>query len=200
VRIALALKCVAYDNVPVHLVRGGGEQFSPDFVRHSPLAQVPVLELEAGGVTRRLTQSVAIIEYLEETIPRPPLLPATPFERARCRELVELVNSGIQPLQNRYVLQRLGQGGMDGQAFGREFIARGLVALEAKVQGSAGDTLRGGSVTLADVYHVQQLYNARRFAVDLSAFPSLVRVDAALSALPAFVQAHPDRQPDAEPA
>jgi len=200
VRIALGLKGVAFENVPVHLVRGGGEQFRPEFVELSPLSQVPVLEFERDGRRERLTQSVAIIEYLEETIPEPPLLPRDPLSRARCRELVEMVNSGIQPLQNRLVLERVAQGGMDSRAFAQEFIARGLSALEARVRASAGDTLLGSALTLADIYLVPQLYNARRFGVPLEPFPTLVRVDASLAARPAFAAAHADRQPDAEPA
>jgi maleylpyruvate isomerase len=198
VRIALGLKGVSYENVPVHLVKGGGEQFRPEFVERNPLSQVPVLEFQDGGQTRRLTQSVAIIEYLNETIPEPALLPGTPLERAHCRELVELINSGIQPLQNRLILERVAQGGMDSRSFAQEFIARGLSALEAQVRPTAGDTLLGGAVSLADIYLVPQMYNARRFAVPLDPFPSLVGVDAKLSALAAFVAAHPDRQPDAE--
>ncbi|HVJ14537.1 MAG TPA: maleylacetoacetate isomerase [Polyangiaceae bacterium] len=198
VRIALALKGVAYENVPVHLVRGGGEQFHPEFAAFSPLSQVPVLEFEQGGKLERLTQSVAIVEYLDETIPEPPIMPRTPLERARCRELVELVNSGIQPLQNRHLLERVAQGGIDSRSFAQEFIARGLSALEAHVRASARDTLLGSTLTLADIYLVPQMYNARRFAVALEAFPTLVRIDAGLASHPAFAAAHPDRQPDAE--
>jgi maleylpyruvate isomerase len=200
VRIALALKAVNYEYVPVHLVRGGGEQFRPEFIDKNPLAQVPVLEIEKNGRIELLSQSVAIIEYLDETIAEPPLLPRTPLERARCRELVELVNSGIQPIQNRLVLERVAQGGIDSRSFAQEFITRGLSALEARVQASAGDRLLGSALTLADIYLVPQLYNARRFGVALEAFPTLVRIDAGLATHPAFAAAHPDRQPDAEPA
>lgn len=198
VRIALGLKRIAFENVPVHLVRGGGEQFSPEFAAKNPFSQVPVLEFELDGRVVRLTQSVAIIEYLDETVPEPALLPRTALERARCRELVELVNSGIQPLQNRLVLERVAAGGVDSRAFAGEFIARGLTALEAQVQSRAGTYLLGDELTLADVYLVPQMFNARRFGVELGAFPTLVRVDARLAALPAFIAAHPDRQPDAE--
>jgi maleylpyruvate isomerase len=200
VRIALGLKGVAFDNVPVHLVRAGGEQFRPEFVELNPLSQVPVLEFEQHGKIERLTQSVAIVEYLDETIAEPPLLPRTPLERARCRELVELVNSGIQPLQNRLVLERLAQGGVDSRSFAQEFIARGLSALEARVRASAKTTLLGSTLTLADIYLVPQMYNARRFGVGLEPFPTLVKVDAELGLHPVFAAAHPDRQPDAEPA
>ena len=198
VRIALGLKGLSYENVPVHLVRAGGQQFTPEFVERNPLSQVPVLELEREGKLVRLTQSVAIIEYIDELWPEPRLLPEGALERARVRELVELVNSGIQPLQNRLVLERVAELGGDSRPFAREFIARGLLALEAHARSTAGSYLFGDSVTLADVYLVPQLYNARRFGVPLEPYPTLCRVEATAAQSEAFRAAHPDVQPDAE--
>jgi len=196
VRIVLNLKGIEVEHVPVHLVRGGGEQFAPDFVAKNPMAQVPLLELDSG---ERLAQSVAIVEYLEETVPTPPLLPHEPIARARVRALVEMVNSGIQPLQNTRVLGELTNRGVDPGEWGRLFVRLGLEAIERTAAASAGQFLVGDALTLADVYLVPQLYNGRRFGVDLSPFPTLLRVEAACLALPAFDRARPERQPDAEP-
>ncbi|HLV66613.1 MAG TPA: maleylacetoacetate isomerase [Polyangiaceae bacterium] len=196
VRIVLNLKGIEVEHVPVHLVRGGGEQFAPDFVAKNPMAQVPLLELDSG---ERLAQSVAIVEYLEETVPTPPLLPREPIARARVRALVEMVNSGIQPLQNTRVLGELTNRGVDPGEWGRLFVRLGLEAIERTAAASAGQFLVGDALTLADVYLVPQLYNGRRFGVDLSLFPTLLRVEAACLALPAFDRARPERQPDAEP-
>jgi maleylpyruvate isomerase len=198
VRIALNLKALRYENVPVHLLRGGGEQHAAGFSALNPLEQVPVLEVDEGDGPFRLSQSVAIIEYLEERFPDPPLLPRDARTRARVRQLVEVVNSGIQPFQNLSTLARVAPA-IDGRAFAREFNERGLSALEALAPGSAGAYLVGDEVSIADVFLVPQLYAARRFAVELEPYPTLLRVEAALGALPAFQAAHPDRQPDAEP-
>jgi maleylpyruvate isomerase len=198
VRIALAFKGLAYENVPVHLVRGGGEQFSDVFRGRNPISQVPVLEIERGGKPHRITQSIAIIEYLDEIAPEPPLLPRDPLERARVRELAELVNSGIQPLQNRLLMERIGELGGDAKAFAGRFVASGLAALEVHAALSSGRYLVGDEPTLADIYLVPQLYNARRLSVALEPYPRLRAVELACELLPAFASAHPDRQPDAE--
>ncbi len=199
VRIALELKGIAYETVPVHLVLG--QQRHADHRERNPMQQVPVLEFEAEGALRRLTQSLAILEFLEQRYPEPALLPADALERARVRELAQVINSGIQPLHNSGVLAHLAQAApeADGTAWSRYFIARGLVALEALTPGVAGAFLVGDTVTLADVCLVPQLYQARRFGVDLMPFETLRRVEAACAALPAFQRAHADRQPDAEP-
>jgi maleylpyruvate isomerase len=198
VRIALAHKGLAYQYDAVHLVRDGGEQHAARFRAINPMSEVPVLELDEGGVTRRLTQSLAIIEYLERTVPRPALLPDDAFLAARARQLAEMVNAGIQPLQNSAVLARVrDQLRGDEAAWARHYISRGLSALELVCQDTAGSFLVGDAPTVADVCLVPQLYNARRFAVDPAAYPTLLRVEAACLALPAFVDSHPDRQPDA---
>ncbi len=196
VRIALAWKGVPYAYVPVDLGPEARAQHDPAYVERNPIAQVPTLELPDG---RCVSESMAILEYLEEIHPRPPLLPEEPWARARARQLAELVNAGIQPLQNAptvlgYVRDVLGG---DERAWLRHFVTRGLVALERSAAPTAGRFLVGDAPTFADVFLVPQLYSARRFDVDLSGLPTLLRVEAACLAQEAFTAAHPDRQPDA---
>lgn len=200
VRIALAYKGLAWDTAPVHLVRGGGEQRSPEYRAQNPMGQVPLLVIGEGSTPLLLTQSLAIIEYLDETQPEPPLLPSDAVGRARVRLLAEIINSGIQPLQNLPLLGAIERFAdkATSQAWGRDVIAHGLTALEAHARHWAGSSLYGDAPSVADVCLVPQLYNARRFGVDLSAFPTLLRVEAALTALAAFNSTHPDHQPDAE--
>jgi maleylpyruvate isomerase len=145
---------------------------------------------------------MAILEYLEERWPEPPLLPRDPWRRARARQLAEIVNSGMQPFQNSpgvlgYVKDVL-HG--DERAWVQHHHARGLVALETTAAETAGKFLVGDEVTFADVFLVPQLYGCRRFGVDLAPYPTLLRVEAACVALPAFAAAQPDRQPDVRPA
>jgi maleylpyruvate isomerase len=197
VRIALAWKGVPYEYQPVHLLRDGGEQHGPAYRAVNPLEEVPTLELEVDGQLRRLTQSLAIIDFLEAYAPSPPLFPRAPFLRARVRQLAEIINAGTQPLQNSGVLARVKQLGADEQAWARHYIARGLAALELVAGETAGAFLVGDAVSVADVLLVPQLYNARRFALPLESYPLLARVEAACVSLPAFVDSHPDKQPDA---
>ncbi len=200
VRIALALKGVAYEYVPVNLIREGGEQHGEGYRALNPMEQVPTLEFEEGGVVRRLTQSIAIIEYLDERFGGAPLLPRDPYLRARARALAEVVNSGVQPLQNleaqRYVREEL-KG--DAHAWTAHFIGRGMRALEALASETAGRFLVGDAVTVADVCLVPQMTAARRFGVDPASLPTLARVEAACQELEAFKAARPERQPDAPP-
>jgi maleylpyruvate isomerase len=199
VRIALALKGLPYEYRAVNLVKDGGEQYDLDYVNEiNPLSQVPVLELDGEGPRRRIAQSLAIIEYLEERFPEPALYPTEPWLRARARQLAEMTNAGIQPLQNtptlRYVREVLGA---DDHAWLGHFLGRGLRALERTARETAGTFLVGGQPTVADLCLVPQLYSARRFHVPLDAFPTLLRVEAACTALAPFASTHPDRQPDA---
>jgi maleylpyruvate isomerase len=199
VRIALAWKGLAYEAVPVHLLEGGGRQHGEDFRALNAIAQVPVLVLDevgADGRPLRLAQSMAILEYLEERHPTPPLLPAQPWARARARQLAQIVISGIQPLQNLNTTQRLKEAGVDDASWVRHFIQRGLESLERTAAETAGRFLVGDAVSFAEVTLVPQLYAARRYAVDLAPFPTLTRVDAACATLPAFQAAHADAQPD----
>lgn len=193
VRIALNFKGIPHEVVPVHLVRS--EQDLPGHLARNPMGQVPVLETPHGF----LSQSLAILEYLEEVHPTPALLPREPWARAQVRALAEAVNSGIQPIQNLAVTRHVGATfGGDAAEWNRHWIGRGLDRLEAQVAGTAGRFSHGDSVTYADVCLVPQLYNARRFACDTSRWPTLLRVEAACVALPAFQAAHPDQQVDAE--
>jgi maleylpyruvate isomerase len=200
VRIALGLKRLSFEYMPVHLVRGGGEQHQPSFASLNPQRQVPVLEDGAGTNSVRLVQSMAIIEYLDETYPDPPLLPGSARDRAHVRALAELVNSGIQPLQNSATLAELWRHNIAPEPWTQHFIATGLEALEAQARGMAGAFLFGDTVTLADVFAVPQLYNARRFGVPLQTFPTLLRAEQSALVLPAFRAALPEAQIDAEPA
>lgn len=198
VRIALGLKGLSYEYASLHLLRDGGAQHAPGFLELNPQRQVPVLEVEEEGQTLHLVQSIAIIEYLEECYPEPALLPKRPGERAHVRALAELVNSGIQPLQNLATFAELKQRGVDHEAWARTFIARGLTALEALASPRAGSFLFGNGPTLADVYAIPQLYNARRFGIALDPYPTLTRAEQNSHALPAFHAARPETQPDAE--
>jgi maleylpyruvate isomerase len=199
VRIGLALKGLGHELRPVNLA--AGEQYDAAHRERSPLSQVPVLEVEEDGRTIRLVQSMAILEWLDERFPEPPLLPPDADGRARVRALAEHVNSGIQPLQNAIVLKMLREKlpGWDRE-WARVHIARGLEGLERAVNdGRAGRFCHGDAPGLADCYLVPQLYNARRFAVDVAPFPTLRRIEDACTALPEFQAADPDRQPDAPP-
>jgi maleylpyruvate isomerase len=194
VRIALGLQGIDYEYVAVHLVRDGGEQRTEAYERdHNPMRQVPVLEWTENG-PQRLTQSLAILEMLSERGPTS-LLPEAPLARAKARELAEVVNSGIQPQQNLATLQMVESLGGDKRAHGQAVIARGLASME-RLATTAGTFLVGDEVSLADLCLVPQLYNAERFGLALNAFPTLVRAAAACAERPAFIAAHPDRQPD----
>lgn len=201
VRLGLNLKGLAYEYAPVHLVKDGGQQNTDAYRAVNPMRTVPTLEWSEGGTVHRLGQSLAILEYLEARFPTPALLPGDLLLKARVRMLAEMVNSGIQPLQNLAVLQHVkNELKGDDKAFGAHWNARGLTALETAVRETAGTYCVGDSVTLADLCLVPQLYGARRFGVDLAPYPTLLRIEAACAALPAFQAAHPDRQPDAQPA
>ena len=200
VRIALNLKQIAVDRRAVNLSREGrGAQHDAEFRALNPFSEVPVLVVEdAAGAPRVIAQSMAIIAYLEERFPSPPLLPADPWLRARARQLAEMVNAGIQPFQNLALQQRLRAIGVaEPGEFAGHFNTRGLGALEALAGETAGQFLIGDAPTIADVYLVPQLYGGRRFGVDVAAFPTLLRVEAACAALPAFAAARPEAQPDA---
>jgi maleylpyruvate isomerase len=196
VRIALHHKRIHFELLPVNLLKG--EQRFAAHLQRNPIGQVPVLEVDEQGAHLSLTQSLPIMEYLEERFPDPPLLPADRFSRARSRELAEMVNSGIQPLQNVATLDRVRRElGGDGDAWARHFVARGLEALEERARTTAKMFMVGDAPTIADVCLVPQLYAARRFAVPLERFPTLTRIDELCRALPGWELAHPDRQPDA---
>jgi maleylpyruvate isomerase len=199
VRIGLAWKNQPFSYLAVHLLKDGGQQKGEAFTSLNPMQSVPVLEVEDGGRMHHLTQSMAILEYLEERWPEPPLVPTSRIGRARVRQAAEIINSGIQPYQNTSVQKRVKHElHGDEKAWARHFIAHGLQALEALVQTTAGRYSVGDQVSLADCLLVPQLYHARRYEIDLASFPTLTRVETACAALPAFQTAHADQQPDAE--
>ena len=200
VRIALNLKGLPYEILPVHLTRGGGEQLAPGYRKLNPQALVPVLE-DAG---RMFTQSLAIIEYLEEVYPQVPLLPKDAAARARVRALALAIACDLHPLNNLRVLNYLTgpMGLMDDakQTWYRHWIAEGLTALEASLAGDpdTGKFCHGDAPGLADCCLVPQLANAYRFKCDVSPYPTLLKIEKSCQALEAFQRAAPGRQPDAE--
>jgi maleylpyruvate isomerase len=198
VRIALLLKNLDYDLRPVNLVReGGGDQFRPEHAARNPMRQVPVLEVEEDGKKAHLAQSMAILEYLEERYPDPPLFPASRLLRARARQIAETVNSGIQPLQNTAVRVHVASLSIDADAWIRHWVTKGLVALEALVSETSGRYSVGDTVTVADVFVVPELEFTKRFAIDLAPYPTLMRIGRACGELDAFQKAHASKQPDA---
>ena len=196
-RIALNLKGLSGDMVSIHLQKDGGLNRKPEYRAINPQMRVPALKLDSGGV---LTQSLAIIEYLDEVDPQPPLLPRDPVERAKVRALALAIACDIHPLNNtsplRYLKNVLGQDQSKIDAWYHHWVLEGFEALETMVR--PGPYAFGGEVTLADVCLVPQIYNARRLKVPLERFPKLVAIDAACAKLPAFEQARPENQPDAE--
>lgn len=201
VRIGLNLKGLAYDIIPVHLVREGGEQHSAQFREINPQRLIPVLQ----HGHRQLRQSLAILEYLDEVWPQPALLPSTARARQRARALALLIACDIHPLNNLRVLQYLEQEWNVPQPerdeWVRHWITEGLAAAEAMLgdHPSTGTYCEGNLPGLADCCLIPQLYNARRFGVDVAAYPTLQRIEEACLALPAFDAARPERQPDAPP-
>jgi maleylpyruvate isomerase len=197
VRIALNLKGIGYEAVPIHLTKDGGRQHSPEFRAVNPHGRVPALALDSGVV---LTQSLAIIDYLDETHPKPPLLPADPVARAKVRAFTQIIACDIHPLNNLIALQYLRRTLKHEQAeidaWYHHWILQGFEALEAMI--GAGPYAFGSEVTVADICLIPQVFNARRLKVPLDKFPKIVAVDAACLKLAAFDQARPENQPDAE--
>ena len=195
VRIALNLKAISYETIAIHLQKGLHR--SADYATINPQTRVPSLMLPSGDV---LVQSLAIIEYLNETCPQPPLLPADPAERARVRAISQIIACDIHPLNNlgtlQYLKRALGQEQPAIDTWYHHWVQAGFQAIEAMIK--PGPYSFGAHVSLADVCLVPQVYNARRLKVPLDAFPKIVAVDAACLALPAFDKARPENQPDAE--
>lgn len=192
-RIVLAWKKLSYEYVAVDLLRG--EQHSNSYRSKNPMEQVPVLELDNG---RRIAQSLAIIWYLEETHPTPPVLPIDPYTKAIARQIAEIVNSEIQPMQNpdtlRYISEEL-KG--DKKSWAIHWIAEGLGRLESLSLTTARRFMLGDEVTVADMCLVPQMFSARRFGVDLNPFPTLRRIERECQKLDAFQVSHPEQQQDA---
>ena len=191
VRIALALKGVEYERVPVDLLAGG--QKGEDYLARNPQGFVPLLEIDG----HRIPQSLAICNYLEFTRPEPHIVPANHAERAHVLGLAMIVGCDIHPLNNlrvlKHITRELGADETAKREWIHRWISEGFTALEAMAAPRAGRFLFGDSPTLADIFLVPQMYNARRFEVPLDDFPLLVRVDEEATRHPAFAAAHPDR-------
>lgn len=196
VRIALALKHLPYDTAYVHLVNGGGEQHSAGYKSLNAQGLVPSWQCEEGV----LTQSLAIIEYINDCHPDTPLLPSAPFARAKVRAMAQAIACEIHPINNLRVLKYLRSSvGLDDEAVNhwyQHWVVEGLNALERMVENDG--YCYGDTPTLADICLIPQLYNARRFNVDLTAYPKLCRIEANCLQLEAFKQAVPEVQPDAQ--
>jgi len=196
VRIALNLKGLRAEHLAHHLRKG--EQRDVAFLAINPQGLVPVLEDDAGAV---LTQSLAIIEWLDETHPEPPLLPKDPLRRAKARAFADVLACDTHPVQNLKVLARLRELGLSEDkvtAWAGWANREGLAACEKLIASEPGPFCFGTTATIADLCLVPQLANARRFGVDVNAFPRLLQAEAAAKAMEAFADAAPDRQPDAE--
>src|SRR6202165_2642328 len=196
VRIALNLKGLSADHLPHHLRKG--EQRDPAYLAINPQGLVPTLQADAGAI---ITQSLAIIEWLDETYPEPPLLPNDPLRRAKVRAFAMALACDTHPVQNLKVLARLRQLGISEEKV-TEWAAwanrEGLGACEALIADEPGPFCFGPTPSMADLSLVPQLGNARRFGVDVSVYPRLLRAEAAAKEMKAFADAAPDKQPDAE--
>jgi maleylpyruvate isomerase len=196
VRIGLGLKQLAYEYSVVNILHK--EQQADAYRVKNPMAQVPTLEVtEDDGAVHAIAQSLPILEYLDERWPERPILPKDLLLRARCRGLAEIVNSGIQPLQNLSTTKAVKAFGGDDVAWPKSFIANGLAAFEHAARDVAGKFCVGDAPTIADCCLIPQLASARRFGVDVAPHELLVAIEQRCLALPAFANAAPDRQPDA---
>ncbi len=197
VRIALNLKNVAYEMVAVHLTRDGGHHRRPEFRAVNPQMRLPALVAPSGDI---LVQSLAIMEYLDETHPDPPLLPKDPVARAKVRALADIVACDIHPLNNlvalRYLKNELHQEQSAIDAWYHHWVIEGFEAFEALTR--PGPYACGSAVTMADLCLVPQVFNARRLKVPLEKFPKITAIDQACLKLAAFDRARPENQPDAE--
>lgn len=200
VRIVLNLKKLRHELIPIHLTRDGGEQHRPEYREYNPQGLVPTL-LDGERVLR---QSMAILEYLDEVYPEPPLLPATPRDRARVRSMAQLIACDIHPLNNLRVLQYLekeiGAGESRRGAWYRYWVNEGFEALEYLLADnpSTGIFCEGDEPGLADACLVPQVYNANRFEISLDPYPTIRRINEACLEISAFQDAAPERQPDAQ--
>ncbi|XP_077395673.1 maleylacetoacetate isomerase isoform X3 [Festucalex cinctus] len=178
-----------YDQVPVNLIKGGGQQLTEEYKTLNPMQQVPAVEMD--GIT--LSQSLAIIQYIDETRTGPRLLPLDPKKRVQVRMISDLIASGIQPLQNLHVIQKIGA---EKVPWAQHFINRGFEALEPLLKQTAGKYCVGDEISMADICLVPQVYNAERFNVDMSLYPTIQRLNQTLVKIDAFQTSHPSRQPD----
>jgi len=200
VRIALKLKGLDYEAVPVHLLRDGGQHLADDYISVNPSGLVPALQIDDFT----LTQSMAILEYLDEVYPMAPLLPKDAIGRARVRELAQIVACDIHPVNNlrvlKYLVKQLGLPEEAKTDWYRHWVIEGMRSLEAHLARNpgTGSFCHGDTPTMADCFLVPQVFNAKRFDIDVEAYPTIARINALCVDLPAFKAAHPSQQPDAE--
>ncbi len=200
VRIGLNLKGLAYESVPVHLIKDGGQQLGAEYRAINPSGLVPALQEEGATIT----QSLAILEYLDETYPASPLLPSTPLARARVRSLAMQIACDIHPLNNlrvlRYLVKEAGLAEEAKNAWYVHWVQQGFAALELQLASSpdTGSCCHGDTPGLADCLLVPQVFNAVRFNIDMGPYPTIARIAAHCDTLPAFASAHPNAQPDSE--
>ncbi|XP_034250454.1 probable maleylacetoacetate isomerase 2 [Thrips palmi] len=197
VRIVLNLKEIDYNTVPIDIFKGGGEQFSDNYRQINPMKKVPALVIDGHTIV----ESLNIMQYLEETRPQKSLMPLDVLKRAKVREICEMIQSGIQPLQNVGVVSRFENFVKENQEsikleWAQYWIIQGFTALNEVLTASAGKYCVGDDITLADCCLIPQVYNARKFKVDMQQFPNLSRVATHLENHPAFYAAHPSNQPD----
>ncbi|KAH8293821.1 hypothetical protein KR054_005078 [Drosophila jambulina] len=194
VRIALNLKEISYEIKPTSLLKTvSNHAYTPEYLEVNPMQTVPALKIDGHS----LCDSVAIMHYLEQTRPQPALLPQDPVARAKVHEIVQLICSGIQPLQNSSVLDLIGKD--KSLDWAQHWISRGFRGLERVLSQSAGKYCVGNELTIADICLVPQVRNARRYKADLSPYPTIVRLDEELQELEAFKSTHPSKQPDCPP-
>ncbi|HRX39739.1 MAG TPA: maleylacetoacetate isomerase [Parvularculaceae bacterium] len=196
VRIALALKGLDYDYQPVNLLKG--EQSGAEYLKKNPQALVPTLVTDAG---EEISQSLAIIEFLQETFPSPSVLPKTPILRAKARAIAAAIACEAQPFANlriqKYLTETLGVSDEAKAAFLNRWPGGALNAVETMARETTGAFCVGDEPTIADAFLVPQIFASRRFNIDLSNCPTLLAIDERCQKLPAFIKAHPDNQPDA---
>lgn len=199
VRMALNWKGLHFDYIPVHLLKNGGGQHSAEYRKVNPMGHVPALDHEGFLIA----ESVAILDYVDQMFPMKPLFLSHPKEKARVLQVCELINSGIQPLQNlkvnQYQERELGMSKDQVAAWNKHWISQGLASLEQMLQSSAGTYCFGGEFSAADCFLVPQCFASRRFGVRVEDYPVIARVEAACLKLDAVQMAHPEKQPDYQP-
>lgn len=198
VRIALNMKNIDYEIKPIHLVKG--DQKSEEFTKLNPIQRVPVLSFRDTQSNKiiNLAESTAICEFLEEAFPENKLLPSDTIAKAQVRSLCSEIASNVQPVQNLSVIKRIAEIGGNKAEWAKEWITVGLKAFEKMISATQAKYCFGDEVTMADAFLIPQLYNARRFEVDMSQFPNIQTIEKNLEELEAFKKAHPSNQPDAQ--
>lgn len=191
VRWGLILKNLSFDLEAVNLLDDA--QNAPAHLTHNASGQVPVLEIQDGATTTWLSESTAILEWLEETHPTPSLLPQSPWERAQVRELCQMINAGTQPIQNLKVLKKISDDQNERQKWAVHWIEKGFTAYEKKIRASSGLYSFGNTITMADLFLVPQCYNADRFGLDWAPFPLIKKINERCLQTEACQKAAPDQ-------